>query len=333
VPKVRGTFGVLATLVLVGSVLLSVLRSIDTGVRLLAMTTSFAAYAVLGFLVSLVVLVLLVRRARGRARLVVLGGSALALAGLLLNGYWLAPLYAGSGAGTKTDLTLMTFNLEYGQGDATTVVGTAVERKVDVLVLEEVTYREYQSLTRAGLAELLPHRAGKPDYSAAGTMVFSRYPLSGASRLQVSNGGLSVTVHAARPFRLLAVHPAQPVNDTPGWHSDLAHVRSAAAQAVRAGPTVVAGDFNATRDHKPFRDILAVGLRDAADEANSGWQPTWPESVPRSAKSNSTKGAFLRPLIQIDHLLTGHQFSAVTTSTVMIAGSDHRALVVQLDRL
>ncbi|MEP6815237.1 MAG: endonuclease/exonuclease/phosphatase family protein, partial [Marmoricola sp.] len=122
----------------------------------------------------------------------------------------------------------------------------------------------------------------------------------------------------------LAVHTAQPVNDVAGWRHDLDTVRARAADAIRSGPTLAVGDFNATRDHKGFREILAAGLRDADDVANSGWQPTWP---------TTSRAWYLRPLITIDHVLSSGQFAAVSTSTVSVSGTDHRALVIQLDRL
>ncbi len=328
---VSGGFAVLLLLV---SVLLSVLRNLDSRVQLLAMATSFASYALVGYLLALVLLLLLVRKA-GRARSWVAAGAVLALVGALFQGWWTAPLFVGNGGGKRVDLTVMTANLQYGEGDANTVVRTAVDRKVDVLVLEELTPPEFARLQQAGLTDLLSNQAGKPDPSAAGTMVFSRYPLSHATPIALSSGGLSVMVGAPKPFRVIGVHPSQPLRSAPTWRSDLAQVRASAAQAVRAGPTLVAGDFNATRDHVRFRDILAVGLSDADDEANSGWQPTWPGSLPRSPDATGsprTLGGLLRPVIAIDHVLASHQFSAVRTSTVPIPGSDHRALVVQLER-
>jgi len=323
VRTLRGLFGAFAGLLLVVSVLLTVLRSIETSSRLLSMATSFASYAVLGYAVALVILLLLVRKTQ-RARPMVLTGTVLASVGLLLHGWWLAPLFVGPGSGTRSDLTVMSANLQFGVGDPGTVVRTATDRHVDVLVLQEVTPTELTKLQDYGLSQLFPHSVGKPDPSAAGTMVFSTYPLRDQAPLDVSNGGLSVTVAAPKPFRLLAVHTAQPVNQTRGWRRDLETVRTQAADAVTAGPTLVVGDFNATRDHSGFRDILAAGLSDADDVANSGWQPTWP---------TPTRAWYLRPLITIDHVLSSGQFAAVRTTTVPVGGTDHRSLVVQLDRL
>ncbi len=307
-----------------GAATLTVLRFVDTSARLPAMATSFASYAVLGFLLALVllvVLVVLVRRA-GRLRPVVIAGLVLALAGVVAHGYWLAPLFAGA-SGARTDLVVMTSNLRFGDGDPNTVVRAAADQKVDVLVLEEVTPTELAALNRAGLDELLPHRAGEPASTAIGTMVFTHYPLRGAREIALGNGGLAVDVRAPRPFRLLAVHTLQPVNAVTGWHDDLAEVRRQAADAVGAGPTMVVGDFNATRDHPAFRAILDVGLRDAAEQADAGWQPTWP---------TGSRAWYLRPVIAIDHVLVTEDFAAVRTGTVDVEDTYHLGLVAELDR-
>jgi endonuclease/exonuclease/phosphatase (EEP) superfamily protein YafD len=223
----------------------------------------------------------------------------------------------------RSDLTVMSSNLRFGVGDPDTVVAAATDRKVDVLVLEEVTPTELAALDRAGLSQLLPNQVGRPATTASGTMVFSRYRLGSPNRVLVSNGGLSVEVAAPKPFRLLAVHTAQPVDEVTLWHNDLLEVKHQAAAAVDRGPTLVVGDFNATRDHPRFRSVLGAGLRDAAEQANSGWQPTWP---------TGSRAWYLRPVVTIDHVLVSKEFAAVDTATIDVQGSDHRALVVDLQR-
>ncbi|MCW2761814.1 MAG: hypothetical protein JWR85_2015, partial [Marmoricola sp.] len=240
--------------------------------------------------------------------------------GLVVQGLALAPLYDGGSAG-RADLTVMTANLEFGRGDAVTVVRTVASEKVDVLVLEEVNPRALNSLRTAGLAELLPHQLGEARWDASGTMVFSRHPLDTPRPFRLGNTGLDVRVRAPQPFRLLAVHAAQPVGWPKPWANDMRAVLQRSASTVDQGPTIVAGDFNATRDHEQLRAVLDTGLRDAAEQAGSGWQPTWPSRY---------REGWYRPVIAIDHVLTSHQYEAISTSTVEVARTDHLALVVQL---
>ena len=93
------------------------------------------------------------------------------------------------------------------------------------------------SLRSAGLGELLPHRRGVAARSAAGTMVFSRYPLGRGETIRDRQGRPSTCVVAApEPFRLLAVHPVQPKDLPRGWVRDLEAIRVRAALAVDRGP-------------------------------------------------------------------------------------------------
>jgi endonuclease/exonuclease/phosphatase family metal-dependent hydrolase len=240
--------------------------------------------------------------------------------GLAVQTWSVLPLLTG-GSDETPDLTVMTANLEFGKGDAVTVVRTVAEEEVDVLVLEEVTPTGYDALLAVGLVELLPHQAGEPVTGAAGTLVLSRYPLAESRSFTLRNGGLDVDVAAPEPFRLLAVHTAQPVDLPDWWVTDMATVRRRAAEAVDEGPTLVVGDFNATRDHQPLRAILGTGLRDAAEQAGSGWQPTWPTRF---------RTSWLQPLITIDHVLTSKEYVATGTRTVEVRNSDHLALLADL---
>jgi endonuclease/exonuclease/phosphatase (EEP) superfamily protein YafD len=313
----RRIVGFLTGLLLVGLVAMTVARFLGTGLRTLVLVASFSCYSLVGFLVVLVGCLLAFRGAR-RRRLVALA-ALVATVGLMVQGLAVAPFFTGTTG--RADLTVMTSNLEFGRADAAAVVRTVASEGVDVLALEEVTPEELDRLLGAGLGQLLPHRLGVPSYTAAGTMVFSHYELELTADLPIRNGGLDVRVAAPTPYRLLAIHTAQPVGWTTPWTRDMATIRERAAQAVRSGPTMVMGDFNATRDHVQFRAILGTGLRDAAEQAGSGWQPTWPTRYRRS---------WLRPVIAIDHVLVSDRFQAMSTHTVELVGTDHRALMARV---
>ncbi len=247
----------------------------------------------------------------------------MAALGLAVQVWFLAPLYVGGATG-KPDVTVLTSNVEYGRGDAATVVRTVASDNVDVLVLEEVTPDGLDNLRSAGLGELLPHRRGVAARSAAGTMVLSRYRLGEERPFEIGNGAVDVVVAAPEPFRLLAVHPVQPKDLPRGWVRDLEAIRVRAALAADRGPTMVVGDFNATHDHEQFRAVLDTGLRDAAEESGSGWQPTWPTRYSHRWPR--------RPVVAIDHALVTDEFEAISTRTVTVPGTDHLALIAELDR-
>jgi len=103
------------------------------------------------------------------------------------------------------------------------------------------------------------------------------------------------------------------------------HPELASAAVAASGPTLVAGDFNATLDHQPMRELDGRGFQDAAALANSGWQPTWPAS-----DEVSILGVPVPAMLQLDHVVVDDAFGVVDTEAVSIRGTDHRAVVATL---
>ncbi len=285
--------------------------------------TTVVPYAVLTYALSLVLLLLLRRGSTGTVRRGLTAAAAVAVAGTVLHGVLVAPAYVGSHAAGVPNLTVLTLNTRFGHADAAEVVALARRHHVDLLVLEEVTPSERERLRRAGLDGLLPHTAGETATTAAGTVVFSAYPLSEPTRLPVRNGAWQVRVDSARPFTLFAVHTSQPLHWTTEWVQDW----DAVDEAVRAqaGDRLVVGDFNATLDHRPVRRLLQHGLADAARTGNAGWQPTWPSS--EVTKYRSPIG-----LMAIDHVLHTSAFDVISTRTTEVTGTDHLALLARIRR-
>jgi endonuclease/exonuclease/phosphatase (EEP) superfamily protein YafD len=82
---------------------------------------------------------------------------------------------------------------------------------------------------------------------------------------------------------------------------------------------ILAGDYNATLDHAQFRRLLRMGHLDAASQAGYGLVPTWgPDPRGRPA------------LFTFDHVLIDPRCAVLATSAHPVAGSDHRALYVEL---
>jgi endonuclease/exonuclease/phosphatase (EEP) superfamily protein YafD len=247
---------------------------------------------------------------------------------LLLHVAWLAPSLTPddgpAATGTQSpELTVMTANILFGQADADALVREVRERRVDVLFVEELTPSATQRLREAGLETLLPSSVLAPAPEAAGTGLWSRLPVNALAavpgtmfampraRLDLPSGS-SVTV--------TAVHPTSPTNDasTSRWRRELTALR----QTLEGTPgrQVVAGDFNATRDHAPFRQLLDAGLVDAADA--QGWTAwpgmTWPAH------------RFHPPLMRLDHVVVSTGFGVRDVDVVEIPGTDHRAVVARL---
>lgn len=317
-----GWLVVLLVLLLLPAAALTVLRLLDLDDGRAVRLVSFTPYALPVYGLAALVLVLgLVRRRTPWRALVLLP----VLAGLGLHVWWVAPLVTGEEPATTGEpLTVLTSNLLMGQGDGLEVLGVATEEGVDVLVLQEVTERSLAAMERAGLAEAYPHRIGEavPEGRTDGTMVLSRTPLGEPERLGTDMQSWAVDVAApdgGDTVRLLAVHPAAPV-DPAAWRREHAVVLAAVmAEEV----DLLVGDLNATLDHEPMRRLVGAGLRDATEQANAGWQPTWPsnglfESLPLPA------------LVQIDHVMVGERWVGTSSRAVHVPGTDHRALLVDV---
>jgi endonuclease/exonuclease/phosphatase (EEP) superfamily protein YafD len=115
-----------------------------------------------------------------------------------------------------------------------------------------------------------------------------------------------------------SVHLASPwPRQIDGWHRDLDGIPSIFAGLAAQSPVgtiLIGGDFNSTIDMRPFRRLLHGGFRDASEQAGAGRQFTFPSNwrIP--------------PFMGLDHLLTRNA-TAVSTETVTVPDSDHRALL------
>ncbi|MGW4998948.1 endonuclease/exonuclease/phosphatase family protein [Streptomyces hydrogenans] len=211
-------------------------------------------------------------------------------------------------------------NVEYGQGTGS-LIDLALRERPQLLYVSECDPACGRALA-AALSRQLPHRVAVEAEGSSGSVILSAFPLRDRSAVPAAMGMPGATAEiAGRPVRLQLAHPLPPV---PGqvslWKSELARLR-AAVDARPAGETLLlAGDFNASQDHAAFR-AFSEGrpLLDAARATGSSRTPTWPAEGP------------LPPFVQIDHVLTSPDLTAVATRFLPVPGSDHRAVLADLD--
>ncbi|MEW2559255.1 endonuclease/exonuclease/phosphatase family protein [Streptomyces griseorubiginosus] len=236
-----------------------------------------------------------------------------------LLAWFITPYSTGSEPDGRMLATLevLTSNVEFGR--ATGALVAAVRRKEpDVVFVEECEYRCSAALRRT-LAGQYPYRRSVEGAGSTGSVILSRFPLRAAPAVPATMGmpGAVADVHG-HAVRLQLAHPMPPLPGQLGaWRRELGALRDFAA-ARGTGPTVLAGDFNASQDHAAFRALLDTGLRDAARLAGSGRTPTWP------ARTAPVIGA------QIDHVLVSAAFSARDARFLDLADTDHRALLVDI---
>lgn len=161
------------------------------------------------------------------------------------------------------------------------------------------------------------------DPSARPTSLLTRGDLR-AERLPATRGTVDghgavrvrLTLRGGGAMVLSAVHPLPPalLASQAAWRENLLALRPRCA----AGE-VLAGDFNATLDHSPFRSLLDAGCTDAAAARGQGVRATW------------SGGPFglVRPAI--DHVLTSGRWRTVDAGVLELRGSDHRAVWARVE--
>ncbi|MEU9474446.1 endonuclease/exonuclease/phosphatase family protein [Streptomyces sp. NPDC048191] len=212
---------------------------------------------------------------------------------------------------------VLTSNVEFGRGTPA-LVPRIRDRRPDVVFVEECEYT-CQATLETDFATDYPYRQAVRAAGSHGSLILSRFPLRPTAGVRGTMGmpGAVADVRG-HTVRLQLAHPMPPLPDQVGlWQRELGRLRAFAAADPHT-PTVLAGDFNATQDHAAFRRILDTGLTDAARLAGHDRAASWP------ARTASVIGA------QIDHVLVSPDFTATGAHFLRVAGTDHRALVVDL---
>jgi endonuclease/exonuclease/phosphatase (EEP) superfamily protein YafD len=217
-------------------------------------------------------------------------------------------------------LRVLTLNVLGGSADPAAVVRAIERHRVDVLVMQELTPGMVHRLADAGIDTLLPFRHLDPRPKAYGTGLWARWPLAPLPPVP----GLKAAAPRARiqpvdgwPVTVTGVHPKAPMrHNVRRWQQELAAIRSALVNTD--GPQVVAGDFNASRDHRPFRDLLTAGFLDCADAARRRPWPgyTWPA------------GRWIPSVMRLDHVLVSEGSATVSSARIIrVRGTDHRGVL------
>ena len=217
---------------------------------------------------------------------------------------------------------VMSVNLCLGNAIAASLVESALEN-ADVVAVQELTPEGLVRLSAAGMDAAFPYRHVHPRAGAHGIGLWSKFALSqartiAAPRMPFAAAKIEVPGAHADPL-LVVIHVTNPWH-IDGWAADIRRLSNTLRDAEDwsdGAAVIVAGDFNSTLDMRPFRDVLRLGYRDAADQAGAGFTLTFPGSMP------------VPPLAAIDHILV-RRCTALTARTLTVPGSDHRALVATM---
>jgi endonuclease/exonuclease/phosphatase (EEP) superfamily protein YafD len=303
-----------AAVAVVGTVLITQVFGWGGG-KLLPMVQAFTPYLLL--VPFIVAPVAVIGRSHGLGLTAALQavGSLVLLAPVVLHGS--PPLVPKDAARlTVTHANLLFANVDRSVAAAEVVIST----DADVLVLSEYTPQHERSLEAAG-GERYPFRVSRPLDGTEGIALWSRYPLSDIS-VEPLDHRLAIIATAdvnGTPVRIVAVHPIPPFSDNGlrYWESSMRAIGDAAARP--GPPTMIVGDFNASRWHPPFRHLLGRGWTDAHEALGSGFSTSWPAD-----------GDVVPTFVRLDHALLGDGIIPVSIRDVDVPGSDHRGFTVSV---
>lgn len=283
----------------------------DRSPRLFALSTLtlwilLPAYAVV--IVGLVV----------RARALTVAGTVLAL----LHVVWVGPDVRWwsevDERDAETTFVVVAANIHAGNTDFDGLWETLQAIDADILALTEVTTAAQRGLLGAGIEAAYPYRVDDARPGWFGTAIHSRFPVSHDEVLEIVGVPMSratLTIGDGT-VDIVAVHTRQPLAALPELREQLGALGAFASSVDR--PVVLAGDFNATRQHAPFRALLESGLRDAHQERGRADARTWPV------------GQLLPTFALLDHVLVSDELIIHSVREVTLPGSDHRAVVTRL---
>lgn len=233
---------------------------------------------------------------------------------------------------------VLTLNSRGGSVDPAALVAAARQHAVDVLAVQELTWGLVHRLDGAGLGDLLPHTHLDPRPDAPGVGLWTRWELTPLAPLP---GPVAAAPRAraepapGRPVVLTSVHPLTPMRERGyPWQRDLARLLPLAGSRE---PQVVMGDFNASRDHQPFRELLAAGFVDCADAAQHRTWPgfTWPVSWDLYSDREGRRFPDRRApaIMRLDHVLVSRAAGHTVREArpVRVAGTDHLAVLAVIE--
>ena len=218
---------------------------------------------------------------------------------------------------TTPRVTVVMSNLLYENDRIDEAAATLLSVDADLLAIVEYNPTAAAALAAAGVSDRFPYRSELPRNDRTGIVLFSRLPIVESVVAPIGNQlGIDATIDVnGTATRVLVVHPAPGTvqSDVARWSDDLATIgRTAAASDL---PTIVVGDFNASRWHPPFRHLLGTGLTDLHEQLGKGWSRSWPANQ------------VLPPFVRIDHLLMRNGIVGVAVLDLEVPGSDHRGFV------
>lgn len=275
------------------------------------------------------------RRRHSLTGAILVATAAVSTASLLLvpgGPYPRLPAEPAPQAGANTpSVTVFTANLLKDNTDAGRGIANEIaQAHPDLVILEETSPETLTNL--AVVLARYPYQVtadDDPSIPGSGLAVYSRTTLTGTRINRDQQRPIIATSTRLQGVltTVIAFHPSTPIDEplTRDWVDAFATLSGLIPPDRHV---IVAGDFNATVAHSPFRNLTARhGLTDVTNSA-----PTWPQNgyaIPLVGSDAVHVSSPFPPLLGLDHVLT-RGFRTVSARLGVGTGSDHRPVIAEL---
>lgn len=246
---------------------------------------------------------------------------AFASALMMLIGVWLLASSWGGGAQAPTDhpqFTVASANLNIENPDPAAAFEALAAQEPTLILLQEVNEHSVLAFESAASIGDYPYQVRDPRPGFHGSAIYSRVPLDG-SVIWVNGWPMTeATVEiGGTTFDIINVHVVAPLGSDrlQLWSGQLDALATMANERTR--PLLLAGDFNATDDHRGLRRLLDHGLADSHRQGGEGLGATWP-----------TTGV---SLLRLDRVYVTDELRPLTLSRGPETGSDHHSLLATIE--
>lgn len=265
------------------------------------------AYVVAGYAI--------VTRRRGLAAV----GVLLVLAQL----FWSASEFGlgRGGDGVGPAFRLATANVLADNDAVGVLFESLAARDAEVVLLQEMTPEQLDRVSATSSYADYPHRVLDARPGAHGSVILSKFPITDGGVIWPGGWPMTeavITHPNGERTRIINVHTIAPLTreNITIWEQQFADLKSMVDGSDL--PVIIAGDFNATAQHRGVRAIVGLGLDDAHLDAGFGWGATFPA------------GSLTPSILRLDRVLMSDTLHATSIDRLDPLGSDHRPLLVGL---